>query len=557
VVFPYGSNLDDSQPPIHSPQTMRPRESYVFGPFDLSADRRELRCRDVPVQLGSRAIDLLLALVRRQGELAAKDELMEEVWPGTVVEENNLKVHVSALRKALGTEPEYSRCLLTVPGRGYRFVAQVDHRRQEARLDKAHTPLEPVTPLPLPDKPSIAVLPFTNMSVEPEEDYFADGIAEDIITALARFPSLFVIARNSTFTYKGRAVDVRRVGRELGVRYVLEGSVRRFANRVRITSQLVQAETGVHIWADRYEDALDDIFALQDEMTTSIVGALLPGLERAEIERVRLKPPDSLNAYDCYLRAMAAYYTWTNEGSAQALRFLDQAFKHDPHFVPAVILAENCWSLRYTRGWSPAAKALAESERLARLAVKLDPENAEALAILARRMASINHDYEEAVSVAQRAVESNPNSSFAWRHSGWAYAFAGRPQEALAHFERALRLSPREALIHDVASPLNGMALALIQLERDAEAVGMARKSIQQNPESAGAWRMLAAALALTGQLEQARAAFERVRVLDPECTIQSLYLRFGHSESARARFYEGLRKAGMPEEGLISSDFA
>jgi TolB-like protein/tetratricopeptide (TPR) repeat protein len=526
---------------------MQANETYVFGPYQLSVDRQELRCRGRPVQLGSRAFDLLLTLVRRQGELATTVTLMAEVWPDTVVEDNNLKVHISALRKVFAKEPELADCILTVAGRGYRFVAPVGRRSGE-RPDPALSGRPSGPPLPLPEKPSVGVLPFTNMSAEPDQDYFADGIVEDIITALAQFPSLFVIARNSTFTYKGRAVDVRQVGQELGVRYVLEGSVRRSVNKVRITSQLVQAETGIHVWADRYDGELNDILALQDEMTTSIVGAMVPGLQRAEIERARGKGPENLSAYDLYLRALSAYYTWTKDGSDRALQLLDRVFSLDPRFVPALILAENCWGLRYTRGWAPPSQALAESERLARQAVRLDPDNAEALAVLARRMASINHDYDEALSLAKRAVESNPNSSFAWRHSGWAYAFAGQAAEALSCFRRALRLSPRESLIHDVAGPLNGMALALIQLERDEEAIAAAKQSIQQNAESAGAWRMLAAALALSGQCGQARQAFERVQVLDPDCTVQSLYLRFGHSETARARFYEGLRRAGMPD---------
>ncbi len=232
---------------------MPDRDAFRFGPFELLPGRRELLLRGSSVQLGARAFDLLLALVRRQGQLATKDELMAEVWPNIVVEENNLQVQISALRKVLGRDADSSRFLQSIPGRGYRFAAPIEH---DSPPSVVFNPLaapsdSTAEPLALPDKPSISVLPFTNMSGDPEQEYFADGIAEDIITALARFPSLFVIARNSSFTYKGRTVDVKLVGRELGVRYVLEGSVRKAGNRVRVAGQLVQADNGMHVWARR------------------------------------------------------------------------------------------------------------------------------------------------------------------------------------------------------------------------------------------------------------------------------------------------------------------
>jgi len=522
-------------------------ETFVFGEFRLLAHRRELLLRGGPAQLGSRAFDLLLALVRRHGQLASKDELMAEVWPDTVVEDNNLKVQISTIRKVLREEPGCESWLLTIPGRGYRFLAPVEREVWAATTDEtslARGPVEPAAPLPLPDRPSIAVLPFTNMGGDPEQDYFADGIVEDIITALSRFPSLFVIARHSSFTYKGRAVDIRQVGRELGVRYVLEGSVRKVGSRVRITGQLVEAEAANHVWADRYERELGDIFALQDEMTTNIVGALVPSVERAEMQRACRSPPRSLDAYDLYLRAMAALYAWTREGTDEALQLLDQALALDPTFVAAMLLAENCWGRRFVQGWSPPEQAISESARLARLAVQVDPENAEALAVLAHRTPAINQDYEEAISLAERAVAINPNSAFAWGQSGWGLVYAGRPEQSLLHFQRAMRLNPRDPRARNY---LNGMALALIHLERDAEALATARKAVQHRPNGAGPWRVLTASLALTGQLDEARVALRRVLELDPTCSLQNI-IRYGLSENARARYFEGLRRAGMPE---------
>jgi len=526
---------------------MRDTDAFRFGPFWLLPSRRELLLHEVPVQLGGRAFDLLLALVKRHGQLATKDELMAEVWPDTVVEENNLQVQISALRKVLGGDAESSRYLLTVPGRGYRFGARVEQERPAGvTVDTIALLTDSGTaPLPLPDKPSIAVLPFINMSGDPEQEYFADGITEDVITALARFPSLFVIARNSSFTYKARAVDVKLIGDELGVRYILEGSVRKVGNRVRITGQLVQAESGIHIWAEHYDGDLSDIFALQDEMTASVVGAVVPSLQRAEIERARCKPPNSLDAYDLYLRALPAFYACTQESNRQSLQLLEQALALDPNFVAAVILAENCWSLSANQGWLPVPETQPEVMKYARRAVQIDKDNAEALATLARRVSGIERDYEEAISLAERAVALNPNSAVAWRQGGYALIYAGRPEAALAYLERAVRLSPRDARAEDVWA---GIALALIQLVRDKEAVAAARKATHGNPNSATACRTLAASLALTGQLDEARAAIRRLLAIDPSCTLTTMALRQGYTDKAKARYFDGMRKAGLLE---------
>jgi len=297
---------------------MGDNEDYTFGSFRLSAGRHELLAHGQPVLLGSRAIDLLFALVKRQGKVATKDELMAEVWPGMVVEENNLSVQISALRKVLGEDPEIARCLLTVPGRGYRFVAQIV-RVADSPVVPAQSESAPgmtvssdgPVKLALPDKPSIAVLPFTNMSGDPDQEYFADGMAEEILTALARCSGLFVIARNSSFTYKGRIVDVRQIGSELGVRYLLQGSVRRSGHRLRIASQLVDTASGTHVWADRFDGEPSDVFDLQDRITEKVVSVIEPTLQLAEIARIRHKTPANLNAYDHLLRAQQLEFEFT------------------------------------------------------------------------------------------------------------------------------------------------------------------------------------------------------------------------------------------------------
>src|SRR6266566_659129 len=278
------------------------RNEVRFGQFRLDLRQRKLARDGEPVQLASRAIDILCVLASAKREVVSKDDLMAQVWPGVIVEENNIQVHVSALRKALERGKSGQSCLVTVPGRGYGLIG-----------------IEPSSPatvsdvgagreLDLPDRPSIAVLPFQNMSGDIEQEYFADGVVEEIITALSRFSSLFVIARNSSFTHKGRAVDVKQVGRELGVRYVLEGSIRKTPDRVRITGQLINTSNGAHLWADRFDGALSDILDLQDHLTSQVVAAIAPKLEKAEIERAKRKATQNLDAYDYFLRGMESLH---------------------------------------------------------------------------------------------------------------------------------------------------------------------------------------------------------------------------------------------------------
>ena len=271
-----------------------------FGRFRFDLGRRELSRDEAPLRLGGRALDILHLLASAKGDTVSKDELLARVWPGVVVEENNLQVQVSALRKALQEEATGQSYVVTVPGRGYRLIGLIDSSHQEPAL---------------PDKPSIAVLPFQNMSDDPGQDYFADGMVEDIITALCHIRWLFVIARNSSFTYKGRAVDMKQVGRELGVRYVLEGGVRKLAQRVRITAQLIDVSTGAHLWADHFDGGVEDIFDLQDQVAASVVGAISPKLEQAEIERAARKPTESLDAYDYFLRGMANVHRLAREAT--------------------------------------------------------------------------------------------------------------------------------------------------------------------------------------------------------------------------------------------------
>jgi TolB-like protein len=302
--------------------------------------------------------------------------------------------------------------------------------------------------LALPDKPSIAILPFQNMSGDPEQEYFADGIVEEIITALSRFRSLFVIARNSSFTYKRHAVDVKLVGRELGARYVLEGSVRKAANRVRITGQLIDTLTGVHLWADRFEGALEEIFDLQDQVTASVVGAIAPQLEKAEIERAKRKPTESLDAYDYYLRGMARIYQYGGrEANADALRLFHQAIELDPEFASAYGMAAICYDFRRASGWmTDPANDVTETARLARRAVELGKDDAVALATSGRALAYVVRDLDAGAAFVDRALLLNPNLAWAWAYGGWMKIWLGEPEVAIERLARAMRLSPIDPL---------------------------------------------------------------------------------------------------------------
>jgi TolB-like protein/class 3 adenylate cyclase len=403
--------------------------------------------------------------------------------------------------------------------------------------------------LALPDKPSIAVLPFQNMSGDPEQDYFADGMAEDIITALSRFKALFVIARNSSFTYKGRAVDVKQVGRELGVRYVLEGSVRKAANRVRITGQLVDTATGGHLWAERFDGGLGDIFDLQDQVTESVVGAIAPAVEKAEIERAKRKPTESLDAYALYLRGLARFYQFANrQANGEALRLFNSAIELDPDFASAYGRAAACYVIAKTNGWiSDTANEIAEVTRLAHRAVELGKHDAIALAASGFALALVVRDLGVGAALIDRALVLNSNLAEAWNYGGWVKNWLGEPEPALERFAHAMRLSPLDPRATAMRA---GTAHAHFFLGRYDEAASWAAMALQDNPDFQTGLRIDAASNAMAGRPEQARRAVARLRQLNPALhvsTLKDVVGPYRHSEDL-SRYEEGLRQAGLPE---------
>lgn len=397
--------------------------------------------------------------------------------------------------------------------------------------------------LALPDKPSIAVLPFQNMSGDPEQEYFADGMVEDIITALSRFKSFFVIARNSCFAYKGRAVDIKQVGRELGVRYVLEGSVRKAGGRVRITGQLIEASTGAHLWADKFDGALEDVFSLQDGVTERVVGAIEPSIKRAEINRAHAKPTSNLDAYDCYLRALPPFYHNTREGSDAATEHLRLAITRDPGYALAKAFLAFNYVARWMHGWGPPDDRASAME-LAQEAIAGDPDDSSVLR-WAGHAFGFWGDYDRALAVLEKAARLNVNGSQVLNSLGWVKCFACvEPDEAIAHFERAIRLSPLDT---EMGQMLTGIALAHLIAGRNREALVFAQRSIDEAPRFTTPHRAKIAALILLGRGQEAKTAAEVLLTYDPGFTIASRVPKY-RDAAFQQKYYGSLKAAGLPE---------
>jgi adenylate cyclase len=403
-------------------------------------------------------------------------------------------------------------------------------------------------PLPLPDKPSIAVLPFQNMTDDPEQDYFVDGVVEEITTAISRLPWLFVIARNSSFTYKGRAVDVKQVARELGVRYVLEGSVRKAGNRVRITGQLIDTASRAHIWANRFDGVLDDIFELQDQVASSVVGAIEPKLRRSEIERAVRKPTERLDAYDLYLRALAQFHKLTAESYSEAIRLAEQALDLDPLFAPAASFIGWAVMRQDSQGWArPDESRLAEITGLARRAIQSGGEDPEAL-WMGGAVIGFTGDAKTGASVLDRALSLNPNSAHAWMRKGFIHSYLNQPKPASDAFQRAMRLSPLDPLGYQSAW---GLGLAALEEGQYEEAIEWLDRSLREQPTFLAALRGKVVACGLLGRSEEGREALMRLLELHPGYTV-ARFTAYGSrflAPEVVALIVDGLRKAGLPEE--------
>jgi adenylate cyclase len=402
--------------------------------------------------------------------------------------------------------------------------------------------------LPLPDKPSLAVLPFQNMTGDVEQDYFVDGMVEEITTAISRLRWLFVIARNSSFTYKGQTIDVKRVGRELGVRYVLEGSVRKAGQRVRITGQLIDTATGAHIWADRFDGALDDIFELQDQIAGSVVGAIEPKLRQSEIERTARKPTESLDAYDLFLRALAQAYLNTEQTICEAISLSQQALSIDSSYAPAAALIGWCRLAQRVQGWGSVSDAdVTEVISLARQAIESAKEDSETLWMAAFTISAFAGDHVAAATAIDRALVVNPNSTGAWMARGWVYCYQNQPVPAITAFERAMRLSPLDPRSFHIMA---GRALAHVVAGQYSEAIEWADRSLSELPRYGPAIRTKVVACVQMGRIAEAQESLARMTELQPGLTIAKFraYAARNFPPELLAIYIDGLRKAGLRE---------
>ena len=514
-----------------------------FGRFCLDLAQGGLLREGKLVPLGNRALEILIVLASAKGEIVTKDDLMARVWPGRVVEENNIQVHVSALRKALDDGDAAGSCVVTVPGRGYRLVgtpSPVLLGRTAAVPEAA-------------EYSSIAVLPFQNMSDDPDQDHFTDGIVEDIITGLARIRWLSVIARSSSSAYGNHNVDVRRICSELGAQYVLAGSVRKEGKRLRVTAQLISAVTGAHLWADRFEDEIADSFHLQDEITESVIGAIAPELQQAEIDRARRKPTEHLDAYDYFLRGMAREVADlaggleqpTSDGTSEALRLFYSAVELDPSFASAYGMAALCYAQRKAFDWmGDREQENLEAASLARKAVQIGKDDAVALATGGYVLAFVVHEIDAGVAAIERALILNPNFAAAWLFLGWTKVWLGQPDVAIEHLECAMRLSP---LGRGIAGMQAAVAHAHFFAGRFDEACAWAGRLLREFPASHPGLRIAAASNAAAGRIEEARKAAARLRELDPAFRVANLKKALGpYSAEALLKYEEAMSRAGL-----------
>jgi TolB-like protein len=524
----------------------------VFDDCVLDLDRRELLRASRIVATAPQVFDLLVYLAQSRERVVSRDDLINAIWAGRIVSESTLASHINAVRKAVGDNGQQQSVIRTVARKGFRFVAEVREVKSlegvglsgaEFATSVQASASEPA----LPAKPSIAVLPFVNLSGDDEQDYLADGVVGDIIAALSQYRWLFVVARNSSFTYKARTVDVKQVGRELGVRYVLEGSWRKAKNRVRITAQLIDATTGAHHWAGRFEGVLGDIFELQDQITESVVGAIAPQLERAEIERARHKPTESLDAYDYYLRAMAKLHQGTRETIDQALPLFYKAIEFDPDFASAYAMAAWCHCWRKVNRWmTDRPREIAEGVRLARRAVELDKGDAVALTRSGHALGHLADDLQGGIALLDKALVLNPNLAAAWFLGAFLRLWHGETDAAIEYFTHAMRLSPLDPELYRMQA---GMAAAHLFQGRFDMASSWAEKAFQDLPSFLLVSAVLAASHGLAGRMAEAQRAMDHLRQLDPTLRLSNLtdWLPI-HQPENLATLVDGLRRAGLPE---------
>jgi TolB-like protein/cytochrome c-type biogenesis protein CcmH/NrfG len=513
----------------------------------LDTERRELLSGGAPISVQPQVFDLLVYLVQNRERVVSKEDLIASVWGGRIVSDSTFTSRITAARKAVGDRGADRKLIRTIARKGLRFVGVVIEQPNhnippaDAAPKEIHEPPRPA--LPLPDRPAIAVLPFNNMSGEREQEYFSDGISEDIITALSRLRWFFVIARNSSFIYKGKAVHLKEIATELGVRYVVEGSVRKSGSRVRITAQLNDVSTGSHVWAEHYDRDLTDVFAVQDGITEAIVAAIEPQIYVAENFRAKRKPPSSLDAWDLVMRALSHFWRVTREDQVVAQALLEKAIAIDPNYGQALGLLATSRLFSAHMGWADIATAAPIAERAALAAILADSEDAWAHNALGSAYFSTRR-LDQSLAEFELALQLNPNFSLAQGYYGLALSYCGRWQEANGAAQRALRLSPRDpfsAIYYGVA------AYAQFVGKNYHEAIDLSREAIRLRSDFVGAYRVLTVAAAMAGRAEVASAALQKLRRAQPNISLAWIANQLPWKlDSDREHYLEAFRRAGL-----------
>lgn len=520
---------------------------FLFADYELNASRRELRRGSETIAVEPQVLDLLIFLVQNTNRVVTKDDLIASVWGGRIVEDTTLTSRISAARKAIGETGRNQKLIRTFARKGIRFVGEVLTRDDDDLADKGIPPADVAFKLlqrtPVLDRPAIAVLPFSNMSGDPGQDYFSDGISEDIITGLSKLRWFLVIARNSTFVYRGRSVHVRQVGEELGVGYVVEGSVRKSGGRLRITAQLNDVTTGSHVWAERYDRDFADVFAVQDEITEAIVAAIEPQLYAAENLRVRRKHPNSMDAWELVMRALSHYWRVTRHDNELAQALLEQAIAIDPDYGQALGVLAASYTFGAHMGWAEMQTISDIVERTALAAVRADSEDPWAHHALGA-FYLITRRFDDSLAEFELALRLNPSFLQAQNYYATALSFCGRWEESLEAVSRAIQLSPRDPFS---ALYYGSACLAQYIGSNYEEAMRLARIAIRLRADYAAAYRVLAAAAGMSGDGHAATGALNDLRRAQPNISLAWVaeHVPFKH-DSDREHYLEGFRRAGL-----------
>ncbi len=516
---------------------------YSFDSYTLDTGTRELRRGAESVALEPQVFDLLVLLIDNRDRVVSKDDIIASVWHGRIVSESTLGSRINAARKAIGDSGASQKLIRTIARKGVRFVGALSDEPSPAAtpIDASDERARPA--FPLPDRPSIAVLPFVNMSGDAEQEYFSDGISEDIITALSKLRWFFVIARNSSFLYKSRSVHLKQIASELGVAYVVEGSVRKAGDRVRITAQLNDVSTGSHLWAERYDRGLADVFAVQDEITEAIVAAIEPQLYAAESFHARRKTPDSLDAWDLVMRALSHYWRVTRQDHVVAQALLEKAIAIDPHYGQALGVLATSYVFSAHMGWADMATAVPLAERSALAAIRSDSEDPWAhmalghVHLMARR-------FDDSLAEYETSLRLNSNFALAQGYYGLSLSYSGRWQEANEAACRAIRLSPRDPFVAVYA----GIAAYAQFIGRNySEAVDLARQAVRQRSDFVGGLRVLTAAAGAAGNMDVAGPALRNLRRAQPNISLAWIAANMPiRDDTEREHYLSALRMAGL-----------